>query len=111
MNQMLIVSARAKLGQDTSLVVKYRSTHKQGLVIASQSIAGNPYDGHTLKSALKKSEELTNIKIQSAFVDKGYKGHGINPKEVTIFILWTKKTQWQKPDQINQKATQTQIGN
>ena len=34
------------------------TTHKQGLVIASQSIAGNPYDGHTLKSALTKSEEL-----------------------------------------------------
>ena len=60
-------------------------------MIVSQSIAGNPYDGHTLKSALKKSEELTNIKIQSACVDKGYKGHGIDPKEVTIFISGQKR--------------------
>ena len=125
-----------------SLVVKYRlpPTHKQGLVIASQSIAGNPYDetvanqlfrrifrnsdffqthvhlgtltfeknqnhknflekldlrqshdGHTLKSALTKSEELTNIKIKSASVDKGYKGHGIDPKEVTILISGQKR--------------------
>lgn len=60
-------------------------------MINSQAIAGNPYDGHTLKSALIKSEELTNIKIKSACVDKGYKGHGINPEKVTIFISGQKK--------------------
>ncbi len=71
--------------------VSLTTTHKQGLVIASQSIAGNPYDGHTLKSALKQSEDLTRVKIKSAFVDKGYKGHGINPEEVTIFISGQKR--------------------
>ena len=61
------------------------------MVIASQAIAGNPYDGHTLRSALTSSAELTNIKIKSAFVDKGYKGHNIDPKEVNIFISGQKR--------------------
>lgn len=86
-----ISKGKARVRYEFGCKVSLTTTHKQGLVIASQSIAGNPYDGHTLKSALTKSEELTNIKIKSVFVDKGYKGHGIDPKEVTILISGQKK--------------------
>ena len=53
------------------------TTHKQGLVISSEALLGNPYDGHTLKPALESSERITGVEIESAFVDKGYKGHGV----------------------------------
>lgn len=86
-----ISKGKARVRYEFGCKVSLTTTHKQGLVIASQSIAGNPYDGHTLKSALTKSEELTKIKIKSACVDKGYKGHGIDPKEVTIFISGQKR--------------------
>lgn len=45
---------------------------------------GNPYDGHTLAQALEQKEILTNVKTQRAFVDKGYKGHGVTDIEVYI---------------------------
>ena len=49
------------------------------------------HDGHTLKSALTGSQELTKVKIKSATVDKGYKGHEISPIEIDIFISGQKR--------------------
>lgn len=70
--------------------VSITTTHKQGLVISSEALPGNPYDGHTLKPALESSERITGVKIESAFVDKGYKGHGVqddpNRNHTKIFI-------------------------
>jgi IS5 family transposase len=57
--------------------VSITTTHKQGLVISSQALPKNPYDGHTLKAALESSERITGVEIESAFVDRGYKGHGV----------------------------------
>lgn len=88
-----ISKGKARTRYEFGCKVSLTTTHKQGLVIASQSIAGNPYDGHTLKSALTKSEELTKIKIKSACVDKGYKGHGIDQEAsgINIFISGQKR--------------------
>ena len=57
--------------------VSITTTHKQGLVISSQALPKNPYDGHTLKPALESSERITGVEIESAFIDRGYKGHGV----------------------------------
>jgi IS5 family transposase len=57
--------------------VSITTTHKQGLVISSQALPKNPYDGHTLKPALESAEKITGVEIESAFVDRGYKGHGV----------------------------------
>lgn len=80
---------RYEFGSKVSLVM----THKKSLITSSQSLDGNPYDGHTLKAALDNSEEITNRKITSAFVDKGYKGHGINTEEsgIKVFMSGQKK--------------------
>jgi IS5 family transposase len=57
--------------------VSITTTHKQGLVISSQALPKNPYDGHTLKPALESAEKITGVEIESAFADRGYKGHGV----------------------------------
>jgi len=57
--------------------VSITTTSKQGLVISSEALPGNPYDGHTLKPALESSERITGVEIDSACVDRGYKGHGV----------------------------------
>jgi len=62
-------------------------THKRSLITSSQSLDGNPYDGHTLKSALTNAQNIGKTKIDDAFVDKGYKGHGINEEEDSIRIF------------------------
>jgi IS5 family transposase len=65
-----------EFGCKVSLVI----THKEGLALDVSALEGNPYDGHTLKQALKKAEENSRGQIKMAFVDKGYKGHGVTDK-------------------------------
>jgi IS5 family transposase len=44
--------------------VSITTTHKQGFVISSEALPGNPYDGHTLKPALESSERISGVKIE-----------------------------------------------
>jgi len=57
-------------------------THKEGLALDVSALEGNPYDGHTLKEVLKRSEENSERKIKMAFVDRGYRGHEVTDKIV-----------------------------
>ncbi len=69
-----------EFGCKISLVV----THKQGLALSSQALHENQHDAHTLASSLSQAEEISNVMINEAFVDKGYKGHGVEGKQVYI---------------------------
>jgi transposase, IS5 family len=72
---------RYEFGSKVSLSI----THKgAGIVTGCEALSGAPYDGHTLKKALDLSEQITGVKVKRAFVDKGYKGHGIEDTEVFI---------------------------
>lgn len=71
---------RYEFGCKVSLVV----THKQGLVLSSQALHGNPYDGHTLKGALSHAESMSGVKIEKSFVDQGYKKHGVEDSQVIM---------------------------
>lgn len=71
---------RYEFGCKVSLVV----THKQGLVLSSQALHGNPYDGHTLQTALSHAESMSGVKIQRSFVDQGYKKHGVEDAQVIM---------------------------
>lgn len=54
--------------------------HKQGLVLSSQALHGNPYDGYTMEHAA----ETTGRSIQKDFVDKGYKKHGVEAVKIIM---------------------------
>jgi transposase, IS5 family len=58
-------------------------THREGFVIGAQAFHGNPYDGHTLQKALTQASDNSREKIEQAYVDKGYKGHGVTNCVVT----------------------------
>lgn len=79
------VHKKYEFGCKVSIVV----THKDGLALSTQAFHGTPYDGHTLKEALKNSEALSGIKIKEAFVDKGYRGHAI--KDIEVYISEKKR--------------------
>ena len=59
-------------------------THKKGkaIITGCEALEGSPFDGHTLKSSLALSEKLTGVQVKRAYVDNGYKGHGIEDKEI-----------------------------
>jgi IS5 family transposase len=60
------------------------TTLDEGFVVGMRSFAGNPYDGHTLGSALEQVEILTNQYPDLAVVDRGYRGHGVERTRVLI---------------------------
>jgi IS5 family transposase len=90
-----ISKGKARQRYEFGCKVSVTTTHKQGLVIGSDALPDNPYDGHTLKPALESSERITGVEIESAFVDKGYKGHGVESdplrNHTKIFISGQKK--------------------
>lgn len=47
-------------------------------VVHIDALHGNPYDGHTLKAAVEGAEAWTGVAAKRIFVDKGYRGHGLN---------------------------------
>ena len=64
--------------------VSVATTNRGGFVVGMRALPGNPYDGHTLAEALEQVEILTNQKPELAFVDRGYRGHGV--QNVKVFI-------------------------
>ena len=70
---------RYEFGCKVSLSV----THKgKGIVTSCHALHENPFDGHTLKTALEKSASITGVKVETAFIDRGYKGHGVEDAQV-----------------------------
>jgi hypothetical protein len=51
----------------------------------------NAYDGHTLEGQLDQVERLTGQMPATTFVDKGYKGHGVDPGRSLVIISGTRK--------------------
>ena len=64
--------------------VSVATTNRGGFVVGMRALPGNPYDGHTLSEALEQVEILTDQRPEMAFVDRGYRGHGV--ETVKIFI-------------------------
>jgi IS5 family transposase len=95
-----------EFGCKTSIVI----THKEGLALDVRAVHGNPYDGHTLKEALKRAEINSAQEIDTAYVDKGYRGHSVEGKK--IFISGQKKglTTWMKSQLKRRQAIEPHIG-
>ena len=55
--------------------VSVSTTARDNWVVGVMALAGNPYDGHTLRSALEQVEQLTGQKLEQATCDMGYRGH------------------------------------
>lgn len=95
-----------EFGCKVSLVI----THKEGLAIGAEALHGNPYDGHTLQKALEMAENITGKKIKKAFVDKGYKGHGIEGKRVYVSGQKKGVTSWIRKQMKRRQAIEPHIG-
>lgn len=61
-------------------------THKKGtgIITSARALQGNPYDGHTLTGTLNSSCDVSGVKVAKAFVDKGYRGHGVS--DCSVFV-------------------------
>jgi IS5 family transposase len=62
---------RYEFGQKVAIA----TTNGSNWMVASQLMANNPYDGHTLAKTLAAVESVTGVSVTDAYVDKGYRGH------------------------------------
>ncbi len=62
---------RYEFGQKVTVATANRSNWIVGVELCQ----GNPYDGHTLASAMTTIEQTTGVSVTDAYVDKGYRGH------------------------------------
>ena len=59
--------------------VSVATTSKDNWIVGVEALHNNPFDGHTLKGALKQVKRLVGWGADHAYVDKGYRG---NPKQL-----------------------------
>ena len=71
---------RYEFGTKVSIAV----TNRGNFIVGGMALPGNPYDGHTLGSALQQVYRLTGKKVREVFADKGYRGHGVEDSQVYI---------------------------
>jgi len=86
-----IAKGKAHRPYEFGVKVSLAVTHKEGFVVGIQACPENPYDGHTLEGQLDQVERLTGTVPPLTFVDKGYKGHGVDPERSRVLISGTRK--------------------
>lgn len=79
-----IAKGKAHKKYEFGVKVGVVSTSRESFVVGMKSLPGNPYDGHTLQASLDQVARLTGRLPQEAYVDRGYKGHGVNDSDVWI---------------------------
>ena len=73
-----IAKGKARTPYEFGVKVAIVTTLKEGLVLGSRSMPGNPFDGHTLQEALEQAHILSDVKPEVAVVDRGYRGAKID---------------------------------
>ncbi len=69
-----IAKGKARTPHEFGVKVSVAVTAQEGLVVGMRSMPGNPYDGHTLASALEQVEILTDTAPSIVLADRGYRG-------------------------------------
>ena len=69
-----ISKGKTRTPYEFGVKVSVTTTLKEGFVLGVCAMPGNPYDGHTLVPALAQAHRLSQVAINTAVVDKGYKG-------------------------------------
>jgi len=70
-----ISKGKAHKRYEFSCKVSVAASSRGGWFVGAKAVHGNPYDGHTLKDALKQVERIAKSP-EHVFVDMGYRGHG-----------------------------------
>jgi IS5 family transposase len=60
-------------------------------ILHARALHGNPYDGHTLKTALEDIGGIVGRTPQRVAVDQGYKGHRVALRGTAVYITGQKR--------------------
>jgi IS5 family transposase len=74
-----------EFGCKVSIAVPVTQPEGGQFVVHAKALHGNPFDGHTLKTAVADAESNTGVEVRRIHVDKGYRGHDY-PNRFRVFI-------------------------
>jgi IS5 family transposase len=60
-------------------------------ILQARALHGNPYDGHTLKTALEDIQNIVGRTPRRVAVDQGYKGHRLALRGTAIYMTGQKR--------------------
>ena len=97
-----------EFGVKTSLA----TTAHGGFVLGAMALPGNPFDGHTLEGQLDQVARLTGAMPKRCHVDRGYKGHGVDPETCRVLISGSRKdiTKALKKEMKRRSSIEPEIG-
>ena len=81
---------RYEFGCKTSIATTNERCKGGQFVLGAMALPGNPYDGHSLAGQIEQVARLTKTSVARAYVDRGYRGHGINRDGLDITISHTR---------------------
>ncbi len=81
---------RYEFGVKTSIATTNERTKGGQFVLGAMTLPGTPYDGHTLEGQLDQVTRLTGVTTKRAYVDRGYRGHGIDREGLDITLSQTR---------------------
>ncbi len=67
------------------------STNKSNFIVGAMAHHGRPYDGHMLGTVLHQITRLTGVIPKEAYVDLGYRGHGLKEEATEILLARQKR--------------------
>ena len=82
--------ARYEFGVKASIATTNERCKGGQLVLGAMALPGNPYDGHSLAGQIDQVTELTGVEVKRAYVDRGYRGHGLNRDGLDITLSHTR---------------------
>jgi IS5 family transposase len=81
---------RYEFGVKASLATTNERCKGGQFVLGAMSLPGNPYDGHTLGDQLDQVARVTGRKPARAYVDRGYRGHGVDREGLEVLVSHTR---------------------
>ena len=78
--------ARYEFGVKTSFAVTNARGPGGQFVLGVQALPGNPYDGRSLAARIDQVARLTGHPVRRAYVDRGYRGHGIAREGLQVVV-------------------------
>jgi transposase, IS5 family len=75
---------RFEFGVKVSLATTNRAAPGGQFVLGARTLPGNPFDGHTLADQIVQTERITGVRIDRAYVDRGYRGHDADKARVFL---------------------------
>lgn len=101
---------RYEFGVKVSIAVTNARADGGQFVVGVRTVPGLPYDGHTLRDQIAQVERLTGMAVTRAYVDKGYRGHGLASPDIHVSQSRAKRTPTIKRELRRRSAIEPIIG-